>query len=253
MRIMGALIPLWLLLSAHPVVASMRRLTLTWTENNSVALSKAIILCAICSFSAFTAPSARAMSNDDVKTPEQVAELYIGAWVKFDDASGNELSKYLHEPEVRSENEIFIIEDRHRNIDYNNAARAMYPSVRDPAKQRGLAAIIQATTEAPRRSECRALSHTSQPNQYIDGQTIYTVNFTCKVVAPPASLSNITVASVAEMSPEKLLAMAKIIQDEPASREVNVAVDLYTLGTSKPLFTGYAGFEENVINKLIMQ
>lgn len=201
------------------------------------------------------APSAHAASATQSKTPEEVADLYLDAWVKLDETRAQELSQYLHEKGERDQSEIFLAIDAVRHLDYDDEARSAFPDVGETA-QRRMAAIMKVTAEAVQRSECHALNHTVKPNEYADGQEIFTVNAICKTVTIPNSFSDISVDAIAKMTSEQVSAIVKTIQDTPASRDVNVTVVLYPGDpvpgdTGRPLSTGYAGFSEDVLDKLM--
>ncbi|WP_062783759.1 hypothetical protein [Novosphingobium capsulatum] len=142
-----------------------------------------------------------------------------------------------------------------RHVDYDDEARTAFPDVSQTAQQR-MATIMRVTAEAVQRSRCHALSHTARPNEDVEGQMVYTVNSTCKTVAIPDNLSKIDIASLAKMTPAQVSAIVKTVQDLPVSRDVNVTVVLYSDdpapgGTSGPLSAGYAGFSDDVLDKLM--
>lgn len=217
--------------------------------------SKACIRYAMSLLIALSGSSAHAASTLQTKTPEEVADLYLDAWVRLDEAKAQALSRYLHEKDARDQNEIFSVIDAMRHPDYEDEARNAFPDVSETT-QRRMASIMQVTSEAVQRSECHALNHTVRPNIYAEGQEIYTVNVTCKAVSIPASISNLNIKALAKMTMDQVSTIINIVKNAPLNRVVNVTFDLYSVDplpgdTNRRLVVGYAGFSEDVLDKIM--
>ncbi|RQR39377.1 hypothetical protein DIE23_02160 [Burkholderia sp. Bp9143] len=175
-------------------------------------------------------------------TPEQTVDLYIGAFVNGDVSKAREFSDAVR-PSYAGKDalDVDVLSTLRESMraDMAEGMLAPMPPKFSIALRPAVESMAAAYQRALDRSECKTTGSSRQPNSAIEGQTIATVEFTCRVAdagpggkALQAKLGNGRLTNdAARIAAFKAVfsGMAQVLDAAPVTRPVTGKIDLYSL------------------------
>jgi hypothetical protein len=175
-----------------------------------------------------------------VLTPEQTTDLYLGAFVNGDVAKAVQFNDAMRTrfdgKDALDVAAVSKLGDTMRERLVTDLLSSMPPKSR--AALRGpIGAAITSYQQGLARSECKATGSTQKPNEYVEDQSIATVDFSCRVVdiepgvkALKEKLGNPrlkTNKALTAFITAYFSGIAKVYDDAPMGRTVTGQLDLY--------------------------
>lgn len=195
-----------------------------------------------------------------VLTPEQTTDLYLGTFVNGDVAKAAQFNDAMRTRfDGKDALDVAAVsklgESMHERLVTGLLAR-MPPKSRS-ALRGPVSASITSYQQGLARSECKATGSTQKPNEYVEGQSIATVDFSCRVVDVEPGVNALkeklgnprlkTNKALAAFITAYFTGIAKVYDDAPMSRTVTGQLDLY--GTNE---TGWlTGSPGDVLSPLV--
>ncbi|MPV67919.1 hypothetical protein GD429_19210 [Burkholderia sp. BE17] len=175
-------------------------------------------------------------------TPERTVDLYIGAFVNGDASKAREFNDAVR-PSYDGKDALNVgvlstLGESMRKDMADGMLAPMPPKV-SAALRPSVESMAAAYQRALNRSECKATGSSRQPNSAIEGQTVATVEFACRVPdagpggkALQAKLGNGRLKNdAARIAAFKAIfsGMAQVLDAAPVTRPVAGKIDLYSL------------------------
>lgn len=187
-----------------------------------------------------TAFMAAGAAHAAVLTPEQTTDLYLGAFVNGDVAKAvqfNDAARTRFDGKDALDVAALskLGDETHERLVTGLLSR-MPPKSRD-ALRGPIGAAITSYQQGLARSECKATRSTQKPNEYVEDQSIATVDFSCRVVdiepgvkALKEKLGNPrlkTNKALTAFITAYFSGIAKVYDEAPMGRTVTGQIDLY--------------------------
>lgn len=180
---------------------------------------------------------------DSTKTPEQVADLYLAAFIGSNADKAKELNDYLR-PEYKGQDALNVAAIAGLP---NTIAGQLKSSImqaephNDPSVDAAAEALAKAAVGTLHRSSCHATGSTIAPNEAIEGKFIATVSYECRV--PDVTLQmkrtglDKTKAKGKETPSSFLNKLTALINSTPADSSVKDVFTLYSSFDKKHWYT----------------
>ncbi|MEK2600599.1 hypothetical protein [Burkholderia arboris] len=176
-------------------------------------------------------------------TPEQTVDLYIGALVNGDVSKAREFNDAVRTSySGKDALDIDVLSNMGESMrkDMADGMLASMPPKASAALRPSVESMAAAYQRALNRSECKTTGSSLRPNSAIEGETIATVEFACRV--PDAGPGG--KALEAKLGPNRRLkneaariaafktvfsGIAQVLDDAPVTRPVTGKIDVYSL------------------------
>ncbi|MBR8211853.1 hypothetical protein [Burkholderia cenocepacia] len=176
-------------------------------------------------------------------TPEQTVDLYIGALVNGDVSKAREFNDAVRASYGGKDAlDVGVLSKMGESMrkDMAEDLLAPMPPKASAALRPSVESMSAAYQRAINRSECKATGSSLRPNAYVEGETIATVEFACRVPdaepggkALQAKLGNGRLKNdAARIAVFKAIfsGMAQVLDAAPVTRPVTGKIDVYGLG-----------------------
>ncbi|VWB89455.1 hypothetical protein BLA14095_04173 [Burkholderia lata] len=176
-------------------------------------------------------------------TPEQTVDLYIGALVNGDVSKAREFNDAVRASySGKDALDIDVLSKMGDSMrkDMAEGMLAPMPPKASAALRPSVESMAAAYQRAVNRSECKATGSSQRPNSAVEGHTVATVEFSCRV--PDAGPGG--KALEAKLGPNRRLkndaarvaafqavfsGIAQVLDDAPVTRPVTGKIDVYSL------------------------